>query len=226
MEVYVGTSGWSYDWNEGGNFEWFATNAGLNAVELNASFYRFPFKNQIEGWRKRSRGIHWSVKVHRLITHTHKFNDEALEIWNRFKNLFHPLSPSIDFFLFQAPPRFKDIDRILTFTSRIDDPEKVAIELRDIALLVDEGILEKFRNHGVLVSVDSPIIQRRIFGGDTIYLRMHGRTEWYHYKYSKVELQEIADDIIELEPRKVFIFFNNNHDMLKNARMMSTLLIQ
>jgi L-rhamnose isomerase len=57
-------------------------------------------KNQIEGWRRRSRDLRWSVKVHRLITHTYKFNDEAVEIWRRFKNLFQPLSPSIDFFLF------------------------------------------------------------------------------------------------------------------------------
>jgi uncharacterized protein YecE (DUF72 family) len=38
MEVYVGTSGWAYGWNEGGNLEWFVGNAGLNAVELNASY--------------------------------------------------------------------------------------------------------------------------------------------------------------------------------------------
>jgi len=38
MKIFVGTSGWSYSWNEGGNFDWFVENSNLNAVELNVSF--------------------------------------------------------------------------------------------------------------------------------------------------------------------------------------------
>ncbi|MFP3209319.1 MAG: DUF72 domain-containing protein, partial [Nitrososphaeria archaeon] len=38
MEPYVGTSGWSYAWNPDG-LEWYVRNSGLNAVELNSSFY-------------------------------------------------------------------------------------------------------------------------------------------------------------------------------------------
>ncbi len=53
MKFYVGTSGWAYKWNKGGNLEWYLENSGLNAVELNASFYRFPFPNQIKGWVKK-----------------------------------------------------------------------------------------------------------------------------------------------------------------------------
>ena len=49
MEVFVGTSGWSYGWNKGGNLDWYLRNSHLNAVELNASFYRFPNRNQIAG---------------------------------------------------------------------------------------------------------------------------------------------------------------------------------
>jgi len=225
MEVYVGTSGWSYDWNNGGNFEWFVNNAGLNAVELNASFYRFPFKNQIEGWRRRSTGIHWCVKVHRLITHTHKFNDAALEIWKRFKDLFQPLSKSIDFYLFQAPPRFTDVERILSFIGRIDEREKVAIELRNETLLENDEVCKRIQKYSVLVSVDSPTTQCKIYSSDIVYLRMHGRGEWYQYKYSKKELQQIAKNIIELNPKKAFIFFNNNHNMLKNAQTMFNLLL-
>ena len=39
-EIFVGTSGWLYDWNLGSSLDWYAEFSGLNAVELNASFYK------------------------------------------------------------------------------------------------------------------------------------------------------------------------------------------
>ena len=48
IEIYVGTSGWFYDWNKGKG--WFVKNSKLNLVELNASFCRFPFPNQIKSY--------------------------------------------------------------------------------------------------------------------------------------------------------------------------------
>ncbi|RLE86352.1 MAG: DUF72 domain-containing protein, partial [Thermoprotei archaeon] len=53
MEIYVGTSGWLYDWNIGGNLEWYVKFSSLNTVELNASFYRFPFRNQVRSWARK-----------------------------------------------------------------------------------------------------------------------------------------------------------------------------
>ena len=69
MDVFVGTSGWYYDWNKKKNFDWFIKNSSLNSVELNASFYRFPFPRQIEVWSTKGTGLRWSIKVHRSITH-------------------------------------------------------------------------------------------------------------------------------------------------------------
>ncbi|MEM1508337.1 MAG: DUF72 domain-containing protein [Thermofilaceae archaeon] len=53
VKIYVGTSGWLYGWNEGGGLEWYVSHSGLNAIELNASFYRFPFPAQVKSWVKR-----------------------------------------------------------------------------------------------------------------------------------------------------------------------------
>jgi uncharacterized protein YecE (DUF72 family) len=104
MEVYVGTSGWSYSWNEGGDFTWFIENSGLNTVELNASYYLFPFPNQIKSWAERGSSIRWSIKVNRLVTHQFKFSDKGLNNWSKFKRLFEPLDEYVDFYLFQLPP--------------------------------------------------------------------------------------------------------------------------
>jgi len=54
LKALVGTSGWLYDWNEGGDLRWYVENSGLNAIELNASFYRFPFPSQVKGWSRRA----------------------------------------------------------------------------------------------------------------------------------------------------------------------------
>ncbi|HOM27214.1 MAG TPA: DUF72 domain-containing protein, partial [bacterium] len=87
-EIYVGTSGWLYEWNEGKSFDWYVENSNLNSVELNASFYRFPFPNQIKGWANKCKDINFSVKVHRKITHLLKLSPESKDVWNDFKNLF------------------------------------------------------------------------------------------------------------------------------------------
>jgi len=91
LEFYVGTSGWFYSWNEKRNLDWYIVNSGLNAVELNASFYRFPFPNMINSWATKGKGLRWSIKVNRLITHTFKFSDRVWESWRKFYDLFTPL---------------------------------------------------------------------------------------------------------------------------------------
>lgn len=106
MKVFVGTSGWLYDWNEDGTLDWYVENSGLNAVELNASFYRFPFQNQVKSWKRKSKSLRWAIKVHRSITHLRKFGERAYDIWDKFKNLFNPLEDLIDFYLFQLPPNY------------------------------------------------------------------------------------------------------------------------
>lgn len=49
---------------------------------------------------------------------------------------------------------------------------------------------------------------------------MHGRTTWYYRNYTDDELEEVIGLILKAEPKKVFVFFNNDHDMLENARKM------
>jgi len=83
------------------SFDWFVKSSGLNAVELNMSFYRFPHPNMVKSWTLRGGGLGWAVKVNRLITHTFKFGWKAFEAWGKFHKLFTPLEPSIDFYLFQ-----------------------------------------------------------------------------------------------------------------------------
>lgn len=218
MDAFVGTSGWYYEWNKKKNLDWFVENSGLNSVELNASFYRFPFPGNIKNWGEKGKGLRWSVKVHRSITHWRQFSESALEIWENFRGLFKPMDHLIDFYLFQAPPRFEEIERALKFAEKTGLGERFALEIRNRELLGNDELCGRFLNRVTLVSVDSPDYINRIFPGKTVYMRMHGRENWYSYNYPRGEIKETIRKITELEREKVYIYFNNNHKMLENAR--------
>ncbi len=224
MEFYVGTSGWSYEWNKGGDLSWYVDKSGLNAIELNASFYRFPLEAYVKRWSERGNRLRWSVKVHRSVTHNHKFNAEALEVWKRFRNRFLSLDDLVDFYLFQAPPRFHDLDRITAFLQEIHLPGRMALELRDAEMLGDDPTCRRLQQHAILVSVDSPDFQNRIFYDRSIYLRMHGREDWYQHAYTRRELEETLKIIYRRKPERLFVFFNNDHHMLQNASLMLHML--
>lgn len=221
MKIYVGTSGWLYGWNEGGNFEWFVKNSGLNSVELNASFYRFPFPNQIKSWVEKSGKIRFAVKVHRKITHILKLSPSALTVWDEFKALFSPLKEKIDFYLFQLPPSFTPeyLDQTKEFFRSIRDRGNLAIEFRHFAWF-DEKMVQEIEKLGmVFVSMDSPQIKSFLVKtNNVVYLRFHGRQAWYNYNYSPKEMKDISEKIYHLKPEYIYAYFNNNHAMLSNAR--------
>ncbi|MCX7994338.1 MAG: DUF72 domain-containing protein [candidate division WOR-3 bacterium] len=227
MEIFVGTSGWYYDWNEDLTLDWYINNSGLNAIELNASFYRFPFPNQIKSWTKKGNRLRWAIKVNRLITHQYKFSPEAFKTWERFFSLFSPLEEFIDYYLFQLPPNLsvRAKEKIELFAKKISIEKKFALEFRHETWFNDE-ILRWAESLGItVVSIDAPEFSRSIFcTAKNVYLRMHGRTSWYAHNYTKNELQEVAHRILKVKPANIYVFFNNDHNMLKNARDMSVIL--
>lgn len=222
-KAYVGTSGWSYDWNTGKSLDWYVMESGLNAIELNMSFYRFPYPNMIKSWAARGKNLAWVVKVHRSITHFQKLSMAAVESFQRFKTLFNPLEDLIHYYLFQLPPSFADLTTLERFIEKTGT-EKLAVEFRHPTLFTNECI-DWGKKHGILlVSIDAPQLPRTIMSQDVIYERIHGRTGWYSHDYTDQQLQEIQTCILSSNPRTMYVFFNNNHAMLKNAMRMNSLL--
>lgn len=228
--IFVGTSGWSYEWNEEGNFKWYVEKSGLNAIELNSSFYRFPFPSQVIGWSKKGSNIKWAVKVHRSITHLKRMKENAFEIWERFRNIFAPMEEIVDFYLFQLPPTFsckeEMLDRIEKFNKSADLGEKMAIEFREPRCFNNSTVKWAEKIGITLVSVDSPIATWIVSSTNSLYLRLHGRSGWYFHNYSYEELEELAHKALDLNPERLYVFFNNNHWMLENARTMLNLLLK
>lgn len=223
----MGTSGWAYSWNPDG-LEWYVMNSRLNAVELNASFYRFPFRNQVKGWARRGSSLRWAIKVHRSITHYRKLSPASYETWSKFRALFEPMESLIDFYLTQLPPSFAmteaAVERLKSFAQKAGLSERLAVEFRHPSWFTDEG-LEILREVGATaVSVDSPEAIHYWSSNGIVYARLHGRTAWYAHDYSDEELADIAREIAALNPRKVYVFLNNNHWMLDNARRIKDIL--
>ncbi|UCD13582.1 MAG: DUF72 domain-containing protein [Thermoplasmatales archaeon] len=222
-KIYVGTSGWSYHWNLGNSLEWYIKESGLNAIELNMSYYRFPFPNMIKSWVKKGSSLAWVIKAHRSITHYKKLNKESYPIFERFKKLFTPLEDHIHYYLLQLPPKFTNLDACGRFIEECGN-EKIAIEFRNISMFTKEIIEWGKKQDVLLVSIDAPEMPRTIMSKSTIYERIHGRTGWYSHDYSDEELQEIKDRIMASNPDRIYVFFNNNHAMLENAKRMYNLL--
>jgi len=76
------------------------------------------------------------------------------------------------------------------------------------------------------VSIDAPIATWIVSSNGIVYLRMHGRSSWYAHNYSLDELREIVRAVLSLKPLRVYVFFNNDHWMLENARTMYKLLLE
>jgi len=104
--IKVGTSGYSYSWNEGkpSPFQWYV-NQGFNSVEINASYYRFPMESWIDTWLSASPDyFSFSIKVNRYITdYTRLKGEKALLLWSKFSKTLNRIDDRIDFWLSKCP---------------------------------------------------------------------------------------------------------------------------
>lgn len=223
MKYFVGTSGWSYSWNLGGSFDWYVKYSCLNAVELNMSFYRYPYPNMVRSWASKGKSLRWAIKVNRLITHIFKFHQKAYELWQKFYNLFTPLNQYIDFYLFQLPPSMtpKSIRSIEKFVENTGLGKRFALEVRNMKWF-DRAFIDWASELGLTwVSIDSPDFPIDIFNTNgTVYVRMHGRADWYSHYYTDKELIDVVDRIKKTDPEEAYIYFNNDYAMLENAKRM------
>jgi uncharacterized protein YecE (DUF72 family) len=123
-KMYVGTSGFTYkSWNRAFypedlakrlQLEYFATQ--FPAVEINATFYRLPTEQMVQGWADRvPRGFKYSLKGSRFITHMKKLVDVDNGLEKYFDRI-RPMKRCVSVILWQVPPvSQKDLQRLETF---------------------------------------------------------------------------------------------------------------
>lgn len=226
MRIHIGTSGWLYPWNKGNSLDWYVRESGMDAIELNSSFYRFPYPNQVKSWARAGKSLAWAVKVHRSVTHTHMLNESAIELCDKFLNAMSPLDKITSWYLIQLPPRFtsKLLPRLNDFLSAFNS-RRLAIEFRHASW--NDFDMSKIKTQGAVVTADSPLQSGRLTNlNKQLYLRFHGRTEWYSYNYGKRELAGMVAMVAESGARRAFAFFNNDKYMLSNAKEFKKLIMR
>lgn len=226
--IKVGTSGYTYYWNEGKPtpFEWYVKQ-GFKTVEINASFYRFPSRSWVATWLKAPKGFDFSIKIHRSITHRSKLGDAAVRLWPQFVKPLEGILDKITFFLFQMPPSFvasqANLERLVQFFKRTELSCTAVMEFRHESWW--SRVKEVESSGLVFCSVDSPDLPRDILAtNDVVYLRLHGREAWYAYTYKESELKEIAKKVKGLSASRKYVYLNNDHGMLPNGKLLMELL--
>jgi uncharacterized protein YecE (DUF72 family) len=233
----IGCSGWFY-WHLKGTFyptqmptkEWFAHYADhFSTVELNAPFYSWPTLASVQTWHTQAEGreMIYTVKVSELITHIRKFEDTAVLIRD-FGYIADLLGPRMGCFLFQLPPSYHySPERLHSILSQLDPRRRNVVEFRHKSWWTDE-VYAAFEAAGaIFCSCSGPRLPDAVVKtADDIYVRFHGIERWYRHDYSHAELTDWARRIEAVGAKRVWIYFNNDHDAyaVKNATMLADIL--
>ncbi len=251
--IHVGTSGYSFaDWVGPFYPHGTARNRMLDeyvqhfgVVEINSSYYRIPGANMLARMEERTPpGFEFIIKLYKGMTHEIEDNPE---MYRKFTSAVEPLKRAGKFggYLAQFPWRFRkgddEMKHIEALQGRLEG-DSLFVEFRHDSW-IEEETFEFLKERGVgYCSVDEPELRGlvpplAVATTNTAYVRFHGRNtkNWwgrggdrYDYDYSKEELSEWAEKLLNLEQKasKVYVFFNNCHvgHAATNAELMVELL--
>jgi uncharacterized protein YecE (DUF72 family) len=233
-EFNVGCSGWFYwhwrevfypqsmptkDW-----FEYYARN--FPTVELNAPFYSWPTVNTVKTWVRQAgaKNFIYTVKVCELITHVKRFSRTQLLVKD-FGFIADLLGTHMGCFLFQLPPSFQyTAARLKNILAQLDSTRRNVVEFRHCSWW-NPKVYAAFRQAGVIFcSCSAPNLPDELIAtADDVYIRFHGRTQWYRHDYSPAELGVWVERIHAIGCKRVWAYFNNDRDAhaIKNAKELT-----
>ncbi len=216
----IGCSGWIYP-HWGGLFypeglpqrQWFDFYARVfNTVEVNATFYRFPTGKMVQAWHKKGpAGFVFTLKAFRGITHLRKFRGTA-ELVRRFYAMGEVLGEKLGGFLFQLPPSLQyDRDLLLHILDQLDPRFANTLEFRHESWFREETeVILRERNVAMCIVSAPGLPEHVVVTAPHAFVRFHGKSAWYAYRYSRTELRSWARRLKDLPAERVFIYFNND----------------
>ena len=217
MNLYVGTSGYSYkEWK--GNFypEDLPDKQMLHfygerfrSVEINNTFYRMPKESVMEAWAKEVPAeFKFVIKASQRITHMQRLKDAddsvayLLKVAGVLKERLGPL-------LFQLPPFLKkDAPRLRDFLNLLPADRPAAFEFRHESWF-DEEVFQLLRDHQAALciaeaedGVEVPFVSTADWG----YLRLR------RPDYGDAELKSWGNRIREKNWQNGFVFFKHEDE--------------
>jgi uncharacterized protein YecE (DUF72 family) len=214
MNLYVGTSGYSYkEWK--GSFypekipakemlRFYSER--LSTVEINATFYRMPQQSMLENWKQQVPStFRFSLKAPQRVTHFKRLKD-AEEETKYFLETSSILADQLGVVLFQLPPNMKkDLPRLENFLSNLPEQTRAAFEFRHPTWF-DDDVLEllRSRNLALCVSDTDDLPTTHIDKtADWGYLRLR------RVNYSEENLTDWQKRIRDQNWKETFLFFKH-----------------
>jgi uncharacterized protein YecE (DUF72 family) len=215
MELYVGTSGYSYsEWK--GSF--YPKNLpakqmllyysqSFRTVEINYTFSRMPSVSDIEKWVGAvPAAFRFVLKAPGQITHRKRLKDAADSLAN-FVEIAGKLKKRLGPLFFQLPPNFrKDVARLHAFLAFLPRGFRAAFEFRHPSWFDDEvfGLLRKRRVALCIADADDDLEVPLVATADWGYLRLR-RSE-----YDDAALRKWVKHVRRQAWRDAFVFFKHD----------------
>jgi uncharacterized protein YecE (DUF72 family) len=217
MNLYVGTSGYSYKEWKGTFYPKDLPNQQMlryyaerfRTVEINNTFYRMPEASVLEAWAGEVRSdFKFVLKASQQITHKQRLKDTGdsvsylLEVAQAMKERLGPL-------LFQLPPNFKkDAPRLREFLALLPSQRPAAFEFRHPSWF-DKEVFGLLRDHQAALCIaeaenglEVPFEATAGWG----YLRL--RRPDYHEAELKAWVQRVRGQ----DWREAFVFFKHEDE--------------
>ena len=217
MNLYVGTSGYSYK-------EWKGTfypedlpdkqmlrfyGERFRSVEINNTFYRMPKTSVLEAWAKEvPADFMFVLKASQRITHHQRLKDAdgsvsyLLEVAGALKERLGPL-------LFQLPPYLrKDAPRLREFLVLLPSDRRAAFEFRHQSWFDDEvfGLLRDHRAVLCIAEAENDLEIPFVSTADWGYLRLR------RPDYGDAELKTWVERVRQQGWQDAFIFFKHEDE--------------
>lgn len=214
MELYVGTSGYSYkEWKGSFYPEKLPIKQMLKyygerfrTVEINNTFYRMPKAAVLESWAADvPADFKFVIKASQRITHFRRLKDvdESVSYLLRF---VAALKARLGPLLFQLPPNLeKDVPRLRTFLALIPTERRAVFEFRHQSWFDDEvfALLREHRATLCLADADDELDVPFVATTDWGYLRLR------QPDYDDAELKKWVKRVRDQDWREAFVFFKH-----------------
>ncbi len=227
MEVFAGSSGFSYDFWKGSFYPadiksqdmlaFYA--AAFPAVEINNTFYRMPNAAVLRRWYEVVPAtFRFVIKASRRITHVSRLGDVGDNLSYLYRQL-EALGEKCGAVLFQCPPNLRmDIERLRGFLAALPGDARAVLEFRHTSWFCDE-VFDALKAYRACLCMsdedrpDPPLVPTADFG----YLRLRAA------EYDHPSLLAWRDQLAAHWPR-VYVFFKHEETAPSSIRRMLTLV--
>jgi uncharacterized protein YecE (DUF72 family) len=217
MNLYVGTSGYSYkewkgtfypeDWPEKQMLRFYGER--FRSVEINNTFYRMPKASMLEAWANEvPPDFKFVLKAPQRITHLQRLKDAGdsvsflLKVTEGLKERLGPL-------LFQLPPNLKkDASRLRDFLQLLPADPRAALEFRHESWFDDEifGLLRERHVALCIAEAEEGVEVPFVSTADWGYLRLR------RPDYGDADLTDWLERIRQPAWKSAFIFFKHEEE--------------